>query len=111
MMESKFPDETQVSLAVYEHKTYRALTMFRGSLVTLIYDKTLKTGSAEALDAEAITLINADIDRIGISFHFLHEWYASLIELALSFWLIYRYLGVAMAVPTVFVACMSPLSY
>ena len=79
--------------------------MFRGSLITLIYDKTLEIRSSAIPDAEAITLMSADIDRIGSSFYFLHECYASLIELALSLWLIFRYLGVAMAAPTAFVLC------
>lgn len=79
--------------------------MFRGSLITLIYNKTLTEFSSAAPNAEAITLMSADIDRIGGSFHFLHEWYASLIELGLAMWLLYRYLGTAMAAPTAFVAC------
>lgn len=79
--------------------------MVRGSLVTFIYNKTLRIKSSAAPNAEAITLMSADIDRIGGSFHFLHEWYASLIELALALWLLYRYLGRAMAAPTAFVAC------
>ena len=79
--------------------------MFRGSLITLIYNETLRVSSSAAPDAEAMTLMSADIDRIGGSFHFLHEWYASLIELALALWLLYRYLGTAMAAPTAFVAC------
>ena len=80
--------------------------MFRGSLIALVYNKSLKTFSSGVGDAEAITLINADIDRIGGSFHCLHEWYASLIEISLSLWLVHRYLGLAMVAPTAFVACM-----
>ena len=80
--------------------------MFRGSLITLIYNKTLGVISSAVPSAEAITLMSADIDRIGGSFHFLHEWYASFIELSLALWLLYRYLGIAMAAPTAFVACM-----
>ncbi|KAI9726756.1 MAG: hypothetical protein M1828_000612 [Chrysothrix sp. TS-e1954] len=99
-----------VSLAVYEHKTYRALTMLRGRLITLIYDKALRKVSTRSPDAEAITLMSADVDRIGESFHFLHEWYACLIELALALWLIYRYLGVAMAAPTAWVTLCTLVS-
>lgn len=95
----------QVSFAVYEHKTYRALTLFRGSLVSLIYRQTLQVSTSAIADAEAITLMSADIDRIGESMRFLHEWYASLIELGLSLWLLHIYLGVAMAASTAFVVC------
>ncbi|KAG6008111.1 hypothetical protein E4U21_004993 [Claviceps maximensis] len=56
-----------LSLAWYEHMTYRVLTMFRGSLISLIYDKTLRLSTVAVQDAEAITLVSADIDRIGLS--------------------------------------------
>ena len=48
-----------------------------------------------------MTLMSADIDRIALSGHILHESYGSLIELGLSLWLIYRLLGVAMAASAV----------
>jgi uncharacterized protein (DUF4213/DUF364 family) len=70
--------------------------MFRGSLVTLIYEKTLRINSSAIANAEAITLMSADIDRIGQSMPLLHEMYASVLEIALALWLLYRLLGVAM---------------
>ncbi|KAI1076073.1 ABC multidrug transporter [Whalleya microplaca] len=85
-----------ISYAVYQHKTYRVLTMFRGSLITLIYGKTLHINSSAIADAEAITLMSADIDRIGHSMPLLHEVYASFVEIAIALWLLYRLLGVAM---------------
>ncbi|KAH0593670.1 hypothetical protein MHUMG1_08420 [Metarhizium humberi] len=55
-----------LSLAWYEHMTYRVLTMFRGSLITIIFGKTLRLSASAVHDAEAITLMSADVDRIGL---------------------------------------------
>lgn len=91
-------------LAWYEHMTYRVLTMFRGSLITLIFGKTLRLSASSVKDAEAITLMSADIDRIGLCMQILHDAYASLVELALSLWFLSRFLGMAVVPPTVFIA-------
>lgn len=82
------------------------MTMFRGSLITLIFGKTLRISSSVISDAEAITLMSADIDRIGSNIEILHEVYASFIELALSIWLLYRLLGMAIAAPTAWIVGM-----
>uniref|UniRef100_A0A8H7NNV7 ABC transporter n=1 Tax=Bionectria ochroleuca TaxID=29856 RepID=A0A8H7NNV7_BIOOC len=92
-----------MSLAWYEHMTYRALTLFRGSLVTLIFGKTLRLSTSAVKDAEAITLMSADIDRIGLSMQIIHDAYAAVVELALSLWLLSRLLGIAVLPPTLFI--------
>ncbi|PHH89568.1 hypothetical protein CDD83_5759 [Cordyceps sp. RAO-2017] len=91
-----------ISFAIYQHKTYRLLTLFRGSLVTLIFNKTLRVSSSSIADAEAITLMSADIDRIG-SITLVHEFYASFIEAALALWLLYNLLGVAVVAPIIWI--------
>jgi hypothetical protein len=95
---------------VYHHRTYRLLTIFRGSLVTLIFSKTLRINSFAISDAEAITLMSADIDRIGLSMPLLHEVYASFIEIALALWLLYRVLGIAIVAPIIWIICTSTSS-
>ncbi|KAL7917975.1 ABC transporter [Trichoderma austrokoningii] len=92
-----------MSLAWYEHMTYRVLTMFRGSLITFVFGKTLRLSASAVNDAEAITLMSADIDRIGLCMPILHDAYASLVELTLSLWFLYRLLGIAVVPPTVFI--------
>jgi hypothetical protein len=77
--------------------------MFRGSLITLIFDKTLHINSSAATNAEAITLMSADIDRINSSMRLIHEIYASLIEIAIALWLLYNLLGVAIMAPIIWV--------
>jgi ATP-binding cassette subfamily C (CFTR/MRP) protein 1 len=96
----------QISYAVYEHKTYRLLTMVRGSLISLIFDKTLRMNSSDAEDAEAITLMSADIDRINSGIDVVHDFYASLVESAIGLWLLYKFLGLSVVAPILWVAGM-----
>ncbi|OAA35078.1 ABC multidrug transporter [Metarhizium rileyi] len=88
-----------IAYAVYQHKTYRLLSLYRGSLVTMIFSKTLRINASSTSEAEAITLMSADIDRIGSSMSLIHELYASVIELAIALWLLYRLLGIAILAP------------
>ncbi|KIE00725.1 ABC transporter, partial [Metarhizium majus ARSEF 297] len=96
-----------LSLAWYEHMTYRVLTMFRGSLITIIFGKTLRLSASAVHDAEAITLMSADVDRIGLCMPVLHDSYASLVELALSLWFLYRLLGIALQNANIPQVCLS----
>ena len=47
--------------------------------------------------------MSADIDRIGENMPLIHELYASLIDIAIALWLLYRLLGIAMVVSTVWI--------
>ncbi len=76
--------------------------MFRGSLVTFIFSKTLRLHSAADHETDAITLMSADIDRIDMSMHVFHDVYTSLIELPVSLWLLYRLLGVSVSAPAAY---------
>ncbi|GAD93146.1 ABC transporter [Paecilomyces variotii No. 5] len=97
-----------ISLPLYEHKVYRTLAKFRGSLTAMIYEKTLLLSSSGSSSAEAITLMSADIDRLGICMQDLHEVYAGSLEVALCLWLLYVYLGVAAAAVAAFnVLCLA----
>ncbi|GBF62869.1 ABC transporter [Trichophyton mentagrophytes] len=96
-----------VAYAVYEHKTYRLLTLYRGSLVTFIFGKTLRVSSTNEDNAEAITLMSADIDRIGYSMTLVHEVYAGFIEIAIALWQLHRLLGIAIVAPVGWIiACL-----
>ncbi len=77
--------------------------MFRGSLIAMIFDKTLRIDSSAVKDAEAITLMSADIDRIASSMPLIHELYASFIETGVALYLLYRLLGLAIVAPIVWI--------
>ncbi|KAK2738485.1 hypothetical protein FQN57_007000 [Myotisia sp. PD_48] len=91
-----------LSFVVYQHKTYRLLTLYRGSLISLIFDKTLNVCSSVVTDAEAITLMSADIDRIS-NLTIIHELYACFIDVAVCLWLLYDLLGVTMVAPIIWI--------
>ncbi|KAJ5587013.1 P-loop containing nucleoside triphosphate hydrolase protein [Penicillium hispanicum] len=92
-----------ISFAVYKHKTFRLITMVRGSLVTLIFDKTLRISTSGVSDAAALTLMSTDIDRIGTGLVEMHETYSNFTEVVLALWLLARLLNVAMIASTVVV--------
>lgn len=69
----------------------------------MIFEKTLRMNSASITDAEAITLMSADIDRIGQSMPLIHELYASFIDIAIALWLLYRLLGISMVASIVWI--------
>jgi hypothetical protein len=77
--------------------------MVRGSLVTFIFDKTLRMSTSVVADSAAITLMSTDIERIGSGLREIHEVYASILEVAIALWLLARLLNMAMIASTVFV--------
>ncbi|KAJ5885116.1 hypothetical protein N7495_009626 [Penicillium taxi] len=92
-----------ISFAAYEHQTNRIITMVRGSLVTLIFDKTLRMSTSVVSDSTASTLMSNDIERIASGLRETHEVYASIIEVTLALWLLARLLNMAMIASTIFV--------
>ena len=95
-----------ISTAHYEHLLYRMITCFRGSLVALIYEQTLRLG-ADQDELAAVTLMSTDIDRLTMSLSSLNEMWAQTVEIALGIWLLERQLGwVCVAPITIVVACV-----
>lgn len=81
--------------------------MIRGSLVTLIFNKTLRIRTTAVSDTAAITLMSTDIERIGSGLRDMHKLYSNFIEVALALWLLARLLNIATIASTVFVIGMS----
>ena len=82
-----------------QHKTYRVITAFRGSLVSLLYRGTLPMSSASVREASAVTLMSADVERVGTGMRYMHEVWASPIDIGLAIWLLEQQLGVASVAP------------
>lgn len=76
--------------------------MVRGSLVTLIFEKTLRMSTSAVADASAITLMSTDVERIGTGLVDMHETYANATEVVLALWLLARLLHIAVISSTVF---------
>ncbi|KAJ5139829.1 P-loop containing nucleoside triphosphate hydrolase protein [Penicillium atrosanguineum] len=92
-----------ISYAVYTHKVFRFITMVRGSLVTMIFDKTLRMSTTAISDATAVTLMSTDIERIGSGLLDIHEVYGNFIEVVIALGLLARLLNVATIASTVVV--------
>ncbi|KAF5718138.1 multidrug resistance-associated 1 [Fusarium mundagurra] len=73
----------------------------RGSLISLVYDKTLDLSITAFDESIAVTLMSADTENICLNFASIHEMWASPIECAVALYLLYRQLGMAFLAPMV----------
>ncbi|KAJ0159330.1 Canalicular multispecific organic anion transporter 1 [Colletotrichum tanaceti] len=96
------------SIAVYKHKTYRLITMVRGGLISLIYDKTIELDSGALKDGASVTLIGTDCESIAQGLVNVHEIWAAPIDIGLALYLLQREMGVACVAPVV-IAVLSTL--
>lgn len=79
----------------YRHYTYRWVTQVRGNLVSLIYHKSMTLKYTSSGDKAAISLMSTDIERISMALPTLHEFWASVIEIAIGLWLLERQVSYA----------------
>ncbi|KAI9848831.1 MAG: hypothetical protein M1837_006347 [Sclerophora amabilis] len=95
-----------ISTASNQHKTYRVITMVRGGLVSIIYRRTLDLSTTALDDSASVTLMSADVERIGTGMRYMHEAWASVVDIGLALWLLQRQLGLASAAPgVIFLVC------
>ncbi|GAB1216265.1 hypothetical protein ATERTT37_005475 [Aspergillus terreus] len=94
-----FYRNVKVSTGLYNIKVYRSTVMIRGSLVSIIYRKTLRLHLNEAKSSAALTLASSDVDRIGLTVESGHEIWASSIETILALVLLQRQLSWASIAP------------
>ena len=88
-----------ITTGQYEHLTYRAITMVRGGLISMMFAKTSSLKANAADPATSMTLMSADIERITNGWQTMHEIWANVIEIALAIYLLERQLGAACAIP------------
>lgn len=78
--------------------------MFRGSMVSLIYSRTLELQEGVHDGSKTLTLMSSDIDRIAGSIQAVQEIWARVVELAIGIWLLERQLGWIFVVPIIVIA-------
>ncbi|KAG8161209.1 hypothetical protein KVR01_009473 [Diaporthe batatas] len=88
-----------VSTGQYQHLTFRAITMARGQLISMLYDKATDISITTADPTAALTLMSADIERIDTGWRTAHDVWANLVEIAIAIFLLERQLGVACLIP------------
>ena len=79
----------------YYHMVYRFITSLRGSLVGIIYSKTVDLSISAMDESAAVTLMSTDTETICLAFVQVHEIWVVPIETGLAFWLIQRQVGFA----------------
>ncbi|KAG4443574.1 hypothetical protein IFR05_000951 [Cadophora sp. M221] len=88
-----------ISNGSYYHMDYRFVTSVRGSLVSLIYAKTMDLSITALDESVAVTLMANDTEAICQSFRTLHEFWAVPTELAIALFLLHQQLGLAFLAP------------
>lgn len=88
-----------ITTGQYQHLTYRAITMARGGLVSMMFAKTALVKANGADPASSLTLMSADIERITNGWQTMHECWANVIEITLAIYLLGRQLGGACGIP------------
>jgi hypothetical protein len=92
-----------VSTVVYMRQLYRSITMIRGGLVGLVFNKSLVLRDGVYDESAAVTLMSTDIDRIAASMQNMHEVWARLIEVTIGVWLLSIKLGAVSVIPIIVV--------
>jgi ATP-binding cassette, subfamily C (CFTR/MRP), member 1 len=94
----------KISTGQYEWRIHRAATMMRGSLIALVYEKSLELDitSPNVSPSAALTLIGTDTETVIQGVVQVHEIWGSLLEIGIGIYLLNRELGAACAVPIAF---------
>jgi ATP-binding cassette subfamily C (CFTR/MRP) protein 1 len=95
----------------YNQSLYRFMTMFRGATISLIYRHMLTLPAGAHDDSAALTLMNADVDRIILCLVNLNECWARLIEVAVGILLLALQLGWVCIITVVLVLSKPPFLY
>ncbi|KAJ5518059.1 ABC transporter integral membrane type 1 [Penicillium expansum] len=82
-----------VSTALFKRQSIRMVTMTRGSLVAMIYEKTLRQASGRCQETHSTTLMSTDVDRIVTGLLNFHELWASPVEIVIALVLLSRSVG------------------
>jgi ATP-binding cassette subfamily C (CFTR/MRP) protein 1 len=88
-----------ITNAYHQHRNYRSISKLRGSLIGVIYKKTLGMSASALAESEAVTLMNADVERITVGLRQSQELWASLYEMALAIYLLHKQISWAALTP------------
>ncbi|KAF2276608.1 uncharacterized protein EI97DRAFT_377023 [Westerdykella ornata] len=88
-----------ISTGQHQHLTYRFITMMRGGLISLLYNKSTEITLPDVDPSSSLTLMSADIERIVVGMQTSHELWSNTLEVVLAIYLLGRQLGAACAVP------------
>jgi ABC-type multidrug transport system fused ATPase/permease subunit len=90
-----------VSNGAFYHMTFRFVTSVRGSLVSLIYSKTVDLSITALDESVAVTLMSSDVQAICDGFQLINDIWGVPLELAIVIYLLTRQLGIVALVPAI----------
>ncbi|KAH8701001.1 putative multidrug resistance-associated protein [Talaromyces proteolyticus] len=90
-----------VSNGLYYHMNYRFVTSVRGSLISVIYAKTLDLSITALDESVAVTLMSSDTQSICNGFQMIHTFWAVPLEVGIALYLLARQLGLAWIMPAI----------
>ncbi|KAF8849622.1 putative multidrug resistance protein MDR [Acephala macrosclerotiorum] len=101
-----------ISRCLYNHLIYQLITMLRGGLASLIFQRSMELSAAAADYGAAITLMSTDIEGIADGIKEMHEIWANVFELGVAVYLLQLYIGSACFVAVIpAVVCSIITSY
>jgi ATP-binding cassette subfamily C (CFTR/MRP) protein 1 len=71
----------------------------------MIYSKTMVLPSTSIGDSAPVTLMSADVERIGAGLRYIHDAWACLVEIPIALYLLWQQLGVASLGPIIVAVC------
>ncbi|KAI1324000.1 ABC transporter [Xylariaceae sp. FL0255] len=92
-----------VSTAFYWYYQERFQSCVRALLINAIYNKATTAPHVGDGDNAAVTLMGTDVERIYSGTRQFHEFWASIIQIAIASWLLYEQLGLAFLAPLIVV--------
>ncbi|KAJ9485611.1 hypothetical protein VN97_g7741 [Penicillium thymicola] len=91
----------------YRHRFSRVDTLFRGTMISLIYDRTLTLQDDLFGESAALTLMSTDIDGIIEHLENFNDVWARTVEVAIGTWQLQRQVGATCVVPLILtIACL-----
>ncbi|RSL59881.1 hypothetical protein CEP51_013857 [Fusarium floridanum] len=99
-----------ISGAWHKYMSNQLVIMYRGGLVSLIFQKTLKLKTASIKESAPVTLMTTDVDVIVAAGASIHDMWANLLELPIGIYLLHRQVGspsLLVLVPTVITTILS----
>lgn len=90
-----------VSNGLFYHMTFRFVTSARGSLVSIIYSKTVDLSVTALDESVAVTLMSSDVQSICNGLELINDIWGVPLELAIVIYLLTLQLGIVALVPAI----------
>ncbi|KAH7118766.1 multidrug resistance-like protein [Dendryphion nanum] len=99
-----------VSTSLFMHRSYKCLTMLRGTLVSAVYTKTTEISITALDNSAAVSLMSTDVERLILGLRGLHDIWANMLQFALATWLLESRLGWACVGPIIVIICAASVT-